>query len=109
MVRFFALLLGIVFGGAVMYVAFQYHTVRTADRLLLVPKRQTSLDDFYVDIRDWGHKEWKDHSTLARAMVEAGHAEIVEHDVKNGLFESFLSKIRGPSWLEGRSRKPQPQ
>lgn len=109
MVRLFALLLGIAFGGAVMYVGFQYHTVRTADRILLVPKLQTALDEFYVDIRDWGYKEWKDHPTLARAMVSAGHGEIVESSVKSGILENFFSRIRGPSWLEGKARKPQPQ
>jgi hypothetical protein len=103
--RLFALLLGILFGGALMYTAFQFHIVRTGDKLLLIKKRQTSLQDVYVDIRSWTFNEWKDHRPLADALVAAGHADLVRTPLNGGVRE-FFSKIRSQPWFEPRHPDP---
>jgi hypothetical protein len=97
--RLFALLLGILFGGTLMYTAFQFHVVRTSDKVLLVKKRQTSLQDVYVDIRNWTFREWRAHRPLADALVAAGHADLVRASYNDGFLQDFFSKIRQPPWF----------
>jgi len=103
--RLFALVLGTLFGAALMYMAFQYHVVRTPDRVLLVRKQQTSLTDAYVDIRNWSFREWRDHPELARAMFHQGHGDLIESSVEEGLFRQFFSRLRDGSWLDRRTER----
>ena len=66
--RLFALGFGMILGGILVFSAFQYHLVRTDRGFFFIKKRQTTLDDAYVDIRKWEGKEWKSHPTLVEAV-----------------------------------------
>ncbi len=77
--RLFALLFGMVLGGAAMYVGFKYHVVRVGEKkFLFVPKQQAELKDAYVDIRNWDSKEWKKHPELIEALRRYGRADLVK-------------------------------
>jgi hypothetical protein len=91
--RLVFLLGGILLGGVLMYVAFSYHLVVTAETFYLVSKQQTELADAYVDIRDWGVNEWNEHPRLADAMIAAGHGDLVQRSLRDQFFEHVLDRI----------------
>lgn len=99
--RFYGFLLGLVIGGTSVYVAYQYHLVRTADRLLVVPKVQPSLIDMYADIRKWGIEDWKKHPALARHLVAAGHGKQITQTSTDNLVDEYLEGLQ-----KGRRSSP---
>lgn len=92
--RLLLLLSGALLGGAFVYAAFQYHVVRTADGVLLVPKTQAAFELPYRDIRDWSAADWAGHPALARAMIAAGHGEFVQSSITSGLIRDVLGLRR---------------
>lgn len=106
--RFYGFLLGLVIGGTSVYVAYQYHLVRTPDRLLVVPKTQPSLIDLYSDVRKWTVEDWKKHPALARHLVASGHSEKIMQSATDDLVDEFLEglKTRRPPSRAARDQTP---
>lgn len=107
--RFYGFVLGLVIGGTTVYVAYQYHLVRTGDRLLVVPKVQPSLIDLYADVRKWQVEEWKKHPALARDLVASGHSKEITQTATDGLVDEFLEglqKSRRSAPHAGRDSSP---
>jgi hypothetical protein len=101
--RIIALFVGIVLGGTVMYLSFQYHLVRSEKGFALIKKRSTSLQDVYVDIRHWGFPEWKAHPALAEAVFASGRSDLVGHVHREGVFKEFFSRF----WKGGEHKIPE--
>jgi len=89
--RLLAVFFGILLGGGLVYTAFEYHVVRTEETVHFVPKKQAGLTDPYVDIREWGAAEWKDHAVLAENLVANGQGELITNSISNGFFNDFVS------------------
>jgi len=79
--RLFTLFFGVLVGGALVFFGFNYHAVRANEGFLFVPKREATLDGFYVDIREWGVSDWNEHPRLAAALVEHGRSDLVKKSV----------------------------
>jgi len=69
------------------FVALRYHVVRTRDAVLLVRKPAFSLEDCLVDVRNWRAPDWQKHAALRKALIEAGHGDVVAN--------SLLDDVRG--------------
>lgn len=94
--RFYGFLLGLVLGGTSVYVGYQYHLVRTQDRLLVIRKVQPSLLDIYADVRQWGVEDWKKHPALTRHLVASGHSKDVIQSATDELVDEFLEGLQKP-------------
>lgn len=103
--RLAAVLLGVVLGGSAVYGAFHYHLVKTENDLLWVPKPQLSLKDVYVDVRGWGHDEWRRHPELVEAMVEGGHGELIAKPTTEELLLDLLQRFRDARREDGDARQ----
>lgn len=92
--RLFALLIAAAVGGGIVFTAFQFHVVRSDERVLFVPKRQANLHDAYVDIRGWGYREWGDHPVLSENLVASGHGDLVARSATDSLFRGLFDNFR---------------
>ncbi len=99
--RLIAIMTGMLLGGVLVYVAFEYHVVRTDKTVYLIPKRSAGLTDAYVDIRDWTASQWKDHPVLVENMIADGHGELVGGSFAGGLLNEFVA----PFTQDGQSTK----
>lgn len=97
--RLITLLGGVLIGGVMMYIAFNYHVVVSEQSWYMVPKKEAQLSEVYVDIREWGFQDWADHPRLAEAMIEAGHGDLVKQQVQDGILDSIFRKIGGTDQL----------
>ncbi len=75
--------LGGLVGAALMFVALQYHVVRSHDGLQLIPRApKASLGLAWADIRDWTAEQWADRPELARALVAHGASDLIAESVR---------------------------
>lgn len=95
--RLLLIMLGMCLGGTLVYCGFNYHVVRTSERVLLVPKVQASLSEVYVDPRQWTPRDWQAHPRVARALLAAGHGELVRASASEGLLREFFHLFEGRS------------
>ena len=77
--RMMWVLTGLVLGGGLMWGALKYHVLRTSEGLKLVPKRNTTLADTYLDVRSWGLAEWSQHPDLAWSLAESGQTSVMSN------------------------------
>jgi hypothetical protein len=66
-------------GGILAALAIGLHIVRAPTGLLAIRKTRPALKDLYVDIRHWTRQDWREHPHLEKALVEAGHQDLVPH------------------------------
>ena len=76
------LVIGMVLGGLLVTGSLKYHVLRTKDGMTLVPKREFSFADAYVDIREFGVSEWAKHQELMLAVVESKKTELLENSAR---------------------------
>jgi hypothetical protein len=89
-----AALLCMMLGGGLVYVAFQYHLVRTSDELVFVPKTSAGLSETYVDVRAWSALEWQRHPRLIRALWKHGRSDLIVAPGTNGLLRDLFRSFR---------------
>ncbi len=65
-------------GAAILYVGMNFHFVRGADGVFLVPKTERTLSDVYVDIRDFRLDHWKAHKPLAEAIMASNQKHLAK-------------------------------
>lgn len=65
-------------GAAILYVGMNFHFVRGADGVFLVPKTECTLSDVYVDIRDFRLDHWKAHKPLAEAIMASNQKHLAK-------------------------------
>ncbi len=101
----FAVFFGTIFGGALVFVAFQYHVIREDDDFLIVPKRQASLTDSYVDVRGWDADEWNSHPVLSKAVTDYGRSDLVKRTLTRGLFDNLFRSFDTSDHKDSTSRQ----
>jgi Fe-S cluster biosynthesis and repair protein YggX len=82
MKRLVWLAIGMVLGGLLVTGSLKYHVLRTKDGMTLVPKREISFEDAYVDIRQFGVTEWAKHQNLMLAVVENKQTDLLENSAR---------------------------
>jgi hypothetical protein len=94
--RFSTFLLGAVVGAAAIYTALNYHVVRAPDGMHLVPKIDSTLAESYVDIRQFGPREWAQHTSVAAALMRAERGDLLETAAHDAL-RTGLDRLIGPA------------
>lgn len=62
---------GLAFGAALIFAAQRYHLLRADDGFYLIPKTRVTLQDAYVDIRQFRLDDWTRHPALTAAIFNA--------------------------------------
>ena len=85
-----------------MFVALQFHMIRSEDGFRLVPRTpQPSLGLSFVDLRHWTAADYTDRPEVARALVAHGDTDLVASSMTDNLLEtvsengSALDQLRG--------------
>lgn len=86
-------LMGALCGTAITAGVHHSHLVRTSDQWLIVPRAGVNLKDVYADVRSWSLEDWRSHPDLARNMVKAGHAEVIQQGAVEQLTEAVKERI----------------
>ncbi|MEZ6041826.1 MAG: hypothetical protein R3C20_15070 [Planctomycetaceae bacterium] len=86
-------LFGSLLGASIMFVAMQYHVVRSHDGFQVVPRTpQASLGLAYADIREWDATKWTDRPELARALMAHGSADLISQSVVENLTDTVSTE-----------------
>ncbi len=93
--RLALLLLGIVLGGGGVYLASNYHVVRTADGFLAVPRPTLGLTDPYADVRNWTSRDWRAHRELEQAVKAYGRGDLVAAPTSGEIIHDLLEQLGG--------------
>ena len=89
------LLGGVILGATLTLGAQSYHVINTKDGIKLVAKRNSTLTDTYVDVRQWGVAEWSKHPDLMWTLAQNDRKDVLgtqtlEHDLQ-GVWQMFDS------------------
>lgn len=93
--RFGAFLLGLVLGVALTFISLRYHFVRANDSFHLVPRQGGSMEDLYVDIREFDIKAWNQHRSLMIDIIAAKKEHLIGDAASNSISKR-LDKLFGP-------------
>jgi hypothetical protein len=63
---------------ALLWGAVNFHVFHTTGGLVVAVKRNPTLADMYVDVRDWGLVQWSEFPDLAWSLTRSGHAHVVQ-------------------------------
>ncbi len=86
---------GMVCGAALLYGAMHYHFIRGKDGVTMVPKISNSLNDIYVDIREFELTHWQQHKPLAAAIMQSNQSHLLEDSSLNSFRESMRGLVDG--------------
>ena len=75
------LLGGVVLGAVLTIGAQSYHVIHTKEGLKFVAKRNATLSDTYVDVREWGVTEWSKHPDLMWTLAQNDRKDILNTNV----------------------------
>ena len=82
---------GMIAGAVLLFVANHYHLVRGNDGVFVVPKLSQNLQDTYVDIREFGLRDWQQHRMLAASLLRSNHKEVLEDSTLSGVRKTAVS------------------
>jgi hypothetical protein len=87
--RWSTFLAGVAAGALLLYVVLNFHLIRARDGLHLVGKTSAQLAGTYVDIREFGPRNWLEHPEVLLALQRADRTDLIgiaaEDAVNNGL------------------------
>ncbi|MGV3485731.1 MAG: hypothetical protein ACO1RT_15040 [Planctomycetaceae bacterium] len=86
---------GMVAGMVLFFVLNHYHLVRSDDGLFVVPKLSQNLQDSYVDIRNFGLRDWQEHRLLAASILRSGRHELLEDSSLTGFRKTVVTLMDG--------------
>lgn len=86
-------IVGNVIGIATMGLSYEYYFVMSVEGFLMVPKSQATLENVYLDIREWTLHDWADHPQVARAFVNDGRSDLVSSSVARETVEHLLPDL----------------
>lgn len=95
--RLGAFLAGLVLGVAFTFVGLRYHVVRANDSFHLVPRQGGTLEDLYVDIREFDLKSWKEHKSLAIDLMAAKKEHLIGDTATNSINKRLDNLFGGDS------------
>lgn len=82
-------LFGMICGAGLLYTAMHYHVIRGDEGYYLVAKISNNLSNVYTDTRGYTLADWKDHRTVAAAIVKSNNGELLE-DASLGAFRDSI-------------------
>jgi hypothetical protein len=88
-------LLGFVVGAATLYGSMCFHIIRTNEGHQVLAKTGLTFRDTYVDIRQFGLTDWRDHVALAEALVKSDKADLMGNSAENtvrDVFDNLLTR-----------------
>lgn len=88
--RLFTLIVAAGIGAGAVFTAFQFHVVRTDERVLLIKKPQADWHEAYVDVRNWTIRDWGDHPNLSRNLIASGHGDVVRRSAADEIFRGLF-------------------
>jgi hypothetical protein len=98
-------ILGLIVGVIVIVVVLNIHLIRTKDGVEVIRKKEMTMTDTYVDVRDWSLTDYFKHSPRIRNyLVEKKYSqleELVRQEKKST--ESMLDKTQKKTKELGRS------
>lgn len=77
--KFLSAVFFMMLGGILAACAIGLHIVCAPTGLLAVRKTRPAVKDLYVDIRRWTRQDWQKHPDLEKALIEAGHQDLLPH------------------------------
>jgi hypothetical protein len=87
--RWTTFLAGVAAGALLLYAVLNFHVIHARDGLHLVAKTDARLAGTYVDIREFGPRQWLDNPDVLLALQQADRADLIgmaaEDAVNNGL------------------------
>ncbi|MCC9599097.1 hypothetical protein LOC67_00890 [Stieleria sp. JC731] len=83
-------LAGMFCGALLLFVAMHYHIVHGNNGVVLVPKISNNLSDVYTDIREFDLDDWRQHKSLAAAIMRSSQANLLEESA----YQSFGRSMR---------------
>lgn len=83
--KIYAFLLGVVAGFGLYHLAGSYHVLRAESGWRVVPKVSHTLEDTYVDVRDFGAGDWAKRPELAAAVLKSGDDELKKDAVSESV------------------------
>ena len=93
--RLFALASGVLLGAVLMWVALQYHVLRTNGGLVMTPKRTATLRDSYLDVRSFGVTDWAANPDLVWSLTQNGKTDVLgEANVADTTLKDVLKRIK---------------
>ncbi|MCO8122838.1 hypothetical protein NHH03_13910 [Stieleria sp. TO1_6] len=90
MSRFFA---GMCCGALLLFVVMHYHIVHGNNGVVLVPKLKNNLSGVYTDIRQFELNDWKQHKSLAAAIMQSNQADLLEDSAYSGFGDSMRGLV----------------
>ena len=87
--------LGFVVGAAALYGSMCFHIIRTDDGHHVLAKTGLTFQDTYVDIRHFGLTDWREHVSLAQAMLKSDKADLMGNSAENtvrDVFDNILTR-----------------
>jgi hypothetical protein len=76
--RWTTFVMGTVVGAGLLYAVLNYHVIQASDGLHLVPKVDAQLAGTYVDIREFGVREWLAHPEIIAALRDAKQDALIK-------------------------------
>jgi len=86
---------GVVAGGGLIFGAQRYHLVRAQDGVYLVPKLESTFQDAYVDVRQFGLRDWADHKLLTTAIIKAKKEHLMQDSAASDLNKGMNAALDG--------------
>jgi hypothetical protein len=80
-------LIGMFVGAGLMTFAFKYHVMYSKEGLVLIPKKQASLSDLYVDVRNWKPADWQAHPDFVQSLAAHGRSDLIAAPANDFLHE----------------------
>jgi hypothetical protein len=94
--RWGTFLLGVGVGVVLLYLVLNYHLIKARDGLHLVPKVDAQLAGTYVDIRNFGIRDWADHPEILLALKQAHRDDLISHAADDAV-RTALDRLLGPA------------
>ncbi len=103
MKKYKPVLLGMLIGSLLMFVALRYHVVRHDKGVSLVPRSpQPPLRSVYSDVREWGNAMWEQHPEVAQALIENEQVDVISDEAIDEVSHHVQETFRiGSEKLQG--------
>ena len=93
--RWWTFLSGVIVGGGLILAVLNFHVIRARDGLHLVPKVDAQIAGTYVDISEFGPRDWLDHPEIFVALQRANQDELIQTATGDALLKG-LDRLLDP-------------